>query len=589
MFKNKVLSIFAMWRLVFCFVIFVVGCRVGVPFDGALSVDDSSTENADMAGGGVDLLTIDMPFFTGYKAMCSQGANGSYSHTSSSTKYDVDFDTPNDVRDPVFAPVGGVAYTHTESRTRNYGEHINIDQGDGTYIIFAHLDDIFVDNGEEVAAGQLLGFEGHTGMASGDHVHIGRHSGSASLKGEYGTSLNALAFNAIDESVGASVTQMTTELSCDISTGHTYQSILPTPRWHPSGSLLKLPDSSTVYLLDGFTMRPFLNEGAFTSWKYDWDDIVLISSDETSCFAMGDAVRTDGMVTAVYDSSSIGAWLFVGSPTDPNRYRQNIISAGATTVLATWGISATSLSSLPSSSSVGLSLSNYPALMELATFRDGSLVSTVEHSDVYVMEGGAAIPIANWDTFLLMGFANRTVYELSERDFDVLVDIVGNCETDSYCIANNDVTTCGGDTEDVPGTYPGEGVGGVEDEEWVPEAVTGVGLEIWWHLTQEADWITISGEFTNENNYGYGWTQNITWSTWSDELYFSIADMGSRDSFRYSYAFAIDGIENWSCLGPFPPGELTGTPFARYNGVEIDVAVVEDPGSDGCGLRVSIP
>ncbi|MEK9155313.1 MAG: M23 family metallopeptidase [Patescibacteria group bacterium] len=546
--------------------------------------DDATSEDTAM-GGGVDLLTIDLPFAEGYLSLCTQGANGSYSHHSTSTRYDVDLDTPNNATDPVYAPIGGIAYAHDESRTKNYGEHVTIDIGDGTYVILAHLDDIVIEDGDEVAAGQLIGSEGHTGSADGDHVHIGRHSGDATMMGEYGTSVNALAFTAFDTATGRTVTEMTTEMTCDISTGHTYQSTLPTPKWHPSGSLLKSPASSTVYLLDGFTVRPFLNESAFTSRNYDWDDIALVANDELACFSTGDSVSGTSLVTAVYDST--GAWLIVGAATDSDRYRRQILSDGVSTVLATWGIGASSVTSLPSPSSVGVSLSNYPTSLETATFRDGSLVSTTEKSDVYVMEGGAALPIKDWETYLLMGFGNRTVYELAQRDFDALVDIMGDCSTDSYCIANNDVTTCGGDTEDVPGTYPGEGTGGVDDEPTTPG--TGVGLEMWWVLDEDADWITISGQFTNENGYAYTWNSNIAWSTWSNELYFAISDAGPNDRFRYSYAFAIDGVENWSCLGPYPPGDLTGTPTATYNGASVSVSIVEDPGSDGCGLEVRVP
>lgn len=542
-------------------------------------------DDDEMTGGGVDLLTIELPFAQGYNSLCTQGANGSYSHHSTSTRYDVDLDTPNDRRDPVYAPVGGIAYAHDESRTANYGEHVTIDVGDGTYIILAHLDDIFIGDGEEVAAGQLVGYEGTTGLSVGDHVHIGRHSGDAALKGEYGTSVNALAFTAYDTSIGAVVTETTEEMTCDLSTGHVYESTLPTPLWHPTGSLLMVPGVSTVYVLEGTTLRPFLNETAFTSRNYDWDDIALVGADELDCYIAGEYVSGTSMVTAVYDSAGgTGAWLLVGSPTESTRYRSQVITSGASAVLATWGISASDTTSLPSPESLGVSLSSYPATLETATFREGSLVSTTERSDVYVMEGGAAIPILDWDTYLLMGFRERTVHELAQRDFDVLVSIVGDCVSDSYCIAQNDVTTCGGDTEDVPGTYPGEGTGGADDGD-----DDGAGLELWWWLDDEADWITISGQFTNENDYDYAWNNNIAWSTWSDTLYFSIVDAGPGDSFRYSYAFFQNGEENWSCLGPFPPGDLTGTAMATYNGAELTVYTVADPGSDGCGLLVEIP
>lgn len=547
-----------------------------------------------MQGGGNDLLTIDLPFEYGYRSLCTQGANGSYSHRSRSTRYDADFDTPNNQRDLVFAPIGGIAYAHDESRTRNYGNHITIDQGDGTYVIMAHLDQIYIQDEEEVAAGQLIGAEGNTGLSNGDHVHIGRHSGDASLKGEYGTSIDALAFRAYDTNTRTSVTESTGELTCGLSTGHAYQSTLPTPLWHPSGSLMKTPDSSTVYVNEAGTIHPFLTEGAFTSRNYDWDDVVLVNPDELSCYIMGDYVSGNSQVTAVYDSQGgSGAWLVVGTSTDPNRYREQLTSVGLSAVLATWGISATSLTSLPTPSSLGITLSNYqrPSLENVATFRDGSLVSTYEQSDVFVMVGGAALPIRDWDTYLLAGFNGRTVFELPKSDFDVLVSIKGNCETDSYCIALNDIATCGGDTEDVPGTYPGEGTGGTENDldSRVEEELTGQGLELWWWLDNSADWITISGEFTNESGYGYGWSQNIAWSTGSDELYFGIENMGSGDSFRYSYTFSTNGIENWSCLGPYPPGTLTGTAYATFNGEAIDVAIAGDPTSAGCGLEVFIP
>lgn len=567
-------------------------------------IESTSNEDTGMDGGGVDLLTIQLPFVNGYNSLCTQGANGDYSHHGRSTRYDADFDTPNNARDVVYAPVGGIAYAHDESRTKNYGNHVTIDQNDGTYIIIAHMDEILVADGEEVAAGQIVGYEGHTGMADGDHVHIGRHSGDAKKMGEYGTSVNALAFNATDKTLGTTVTKMTTELTCDLSTGHTYTSLLPTPKWHPSGSLLKLPDASTVYLLNGFTLEPFLTEDSFTSRNYSWDDVVLMDSSEKSCYMAGNTISGTSLVTAVYDTVAYtGAWLIVGAASDPNRYRAQLTSVGAEAVLATWGISATSLSSLPSPSAAGVTLSAYPTKgFETATFRDGSLVSTNEASDVYVMEGGAAIPVMDWDTYLLMGFAHRTVHELPKRDFDTLVDIVGSCTTDSYCIANNDVTTCGGDTEDVPGTYPGEGTGtgGTETEEGESEEEgetatepvtpgTGVGLELWWVLDTSADWMTISGEFTNESNYGYGWSSNITWSTWSNELYFAIVDAGPGDSFRYSYGYNVAGVDGWGCVGPFPPGDTTGTFVATYNGSALTVNVVEDPNSDGCGLEVRIP
>lgn len=147
-------------------------------------------------------------------------------------------------------------------------------------------------------------------------------------------------------------------------------------------------------------------------------------------------------------------------------------------------------------------------------------------------------------------------------------------------------SSCTNNGSAAPGTYIGSMDAGGD---WDTSESTGIGLELWWWMDDSADWTTISGEFTNESGYGYGWNSNIAWSTWSDELYFDIASAGSGDSFRYSYTFSNEGVENWSCLGPFPAGTLTGTPFASYNGAEVSVVTVDDPGSDGCTLEVDIP
>jgi len=154
------------------------------------------------------------------------------------------------------------------------------------------------------------------------------------------------------------------------------------------------------------------------------------------------------------------------------------------------------------------------------------------------------------------------------------------CSGASQAASTSLPSSCTNNGSTAAGTY----IGGVEASDG-----TGVGLELWWWLDDSVDWMTLSGEFTNENNYTYAWSQNITWSTWSNELYFTISDAGSGDGFRYSYGYAADGVEGWGCEGPFPPGDTTGTFMATYNGTELAVIVVADPSSDGCGLEVNIP
>ena len=51
-----------------------------------------------------------------------------------------------------------------------------IDDGNGYRSMYAHFEKVVVKPGEEVLAGDLLGYEGRTGHASGCHLHYGLYS-----------------------------------------------------------------------------------------------------------------------------------------------------------------------------------------------------------------------------------------------------------------------------------------------------------------------------------------------------------------------------------------------------------------------------
>lgn len=152
----------------------------------AKDMNDSSGISFD-EGGTVPI--IQLPFSAGHVSECTQGAFGHESHHSTSTMYDIDFDTSNSSKEELRAPVSGVVYVHMEDVSKNFGYHVCIDLGNGTYVILGHMADIAVKNGEHIVAGQFLGHEGCTGYCSGDHVHIGLHMGDARKMGEFGTSI----------------------------------------------------------------------------------------------------------------------------------------------------------------------------------------------------------------------------------------------------------------------------------------------------------------------------------------------------------------------------------------------------------------
>ena len=53
-----------------------------------------------------------------------------------------------------------------------YGKHIIIDHGDNITTIYAHLDKIYVYNGQKVTITDTIGKEGQTGWATGPHLHF---------------------------------------------------------------------------------------------------------------------------------------------------------------------------------------------------------------------------------------------------------------------------------------------------------------------------------------------------------------------------------------------------------------------------------
>ena len=143
-----------------------------------LAPTDEEMGNSEQGGGlpgdvGGSVAIWHMPFPAGTAWRCTQGAGGTYSHSYTSTRWDLDLD--------------GSLFSVVASR--------------------------------ELA--------GCTGACSGDHVHIGVHSGDAAQRAGLGTSIPSAMF-AADRSVsGAAQAYPTEDVTCGLSAGHFYESQLP--------------------------------------------------------------------------------------------------------------------------------------------------------------------------------------------------------------------------------------------------------------------------------------------------------------------------------------------------------------------------
>ena len=75
---------------------------------------------------------------------------------------------------PILAAADGVVTVANglDSWGGSYGYYIQIDHGGGLETLYAHCSSICVTTGQQVQAGQAIGYVGHTGRVTGSHLHL---------------------------------------------------------------------------------------------------------------------------------------------------------------------------------------------------------------------------------------------------------------------------------------------------------------------------------------------------------------------------------------------------------------------------------
>ena len=78
---------------------------------------------------------------------------------------------------PILAAADGVVTVANglDSWGGSYGYYIQINHGGGLETLYAHCSSICVTTGQQVQAGQVIGYVGHTGRATGSHLHLEVH------------------------------------------------------------------------------------------------------------------------------------------------------------------------------------------------------------------------------------------------------------------------------------------------------------------------------------------------------------------------------------------------------------------------------
>ena len=93
------------------------------------------------------------------------------SPTAGASSYHQGVDLAAPANTPVYASRSGIVTTTTYSNSAGY--YVTINHGDGFSSIYMHLNNYVVSAGQAVSAGQLIGYVGRTGIATGYHLHFG--------------------------------------------------------------------------------------------------------------------------------------------------------------------------------------------------------------------------------------------------------------------------------------------------------------------------------------------------------------------------------------------------------------------------------
>ena len=75
---------------------------------------------------------------------------------------------------PILAAADGIVTVANglDSWGGSYGYYIQIDHGGGIETLYAHCSSICVTTGQQVQAGEVIGYVGHTGRVTGNHLHL---------------------------------------------------------------------------------------------------------------------------------------------------------------------------------------------------------------------------------------------------------------------------------------------------------------------------------------------------------------------------------------------------------------------------------
>ena len=140
------------------------------PATSAPSNGGSGGSSGGSSGGGGGTSSGGWLVPVNYKRLESPFGNR-VSPTTGASTYHQGVDLSADAGTPIYASRAGVVSTATYGSAAGY--YVKINHGDGFSSIYMHMSNYVVSAGQAVSAGQLIGYVGKSGVATGYHLHFG--------------------------------------------------------------------------------------------------------------------------------------------------------------------------------------------------------------------------------------------------------------------------------------------------------------------------------------------------------------------------------------------------------------------------------
>jgi len=138
--------------------------------NGQTNGNGGTTNNGGTNNGGSVNVGSGWIMPVAYKAYTSPFGNRT-SPTSGASSYHQGVDLSADAGTPIYASRGGTVSTATYGSAAGY--YVTINHLDGYSSIYMHMTNYVVSAGQNVSQGQLIGYVGQTGVATGNHLHFG--------------------------------------------------------------------------------------------------------------------------------------------------------------------------------------------------------------------------------------------------------------------------------------------------------------------------------------------------------------------------------------------------------------------------------